>query len=439
MNLFSENFLSKRLKAIFCFVVSSVIAWVVPFKFAPPMEALLHVDRPFLLGYVLWFGLSLAVLLEVVGAYEFKGFRSPLRQYLAFLLASSGAALSLLIIFWIIEYQFIGRYVIGYSAMGAGTACYVLLLGFEKLSKNNPPKILLLVDGKNASAIMAEAKALQKNGVWYDRKALSSEDSLEQFCAREGIDWIVLDHAVDSEKTQILDLLATGVSIFSLVQFWENFFQKIPAHCIDNSWLIRLDLKLRNPFTHKLRRLMDFLLASCCLILSFPFLVLIALIIVLESGLPIFFAQERVGAFGKTYRMYKLRTMKVDAEASGAKWASFQDDRITHVGHFLRKFRIDEIPQFWNIMKGEMSIVGPRPERPEFIDQLRQKVPHWSSRNLLKPGLTGWAQILHTYSSDISSSEEKLAYDLYYLKNASFLLDLEIILSTLRSLTKGSR
>ena len=142
---------------------------------------------------------------------------------------------------------------------------------------------------------------------------------------------------------------------------------------------------------------------------------------------------------GKPYLMFKLRTMRSDAETAGAKWASVRDDRTTAVGRFLRKYRIDEIPQCWNIIKGEMSIVGPRPERPEFMEELCQKVPHWNSRNLLKPGLTGWAQILHTYSADISSSEEKLAYDLYYLKNASFILDLEIMLSTLRSLTKGSR
>ena len=155
--------------------------------------------------------------------------------------------------------------------------------------------------------------------------------------------------------------------------------------------------------------------------------------------MPFLFSQRRVGAFGKPYLMHKLRTMRVDAENKGAMWAIKGDERITPLGRFLRKYRIDEIPQFWNVIKGEMSLVGPRPERPEFINELSEKIPHWSSRTLLKPGLTGWAQILHSYSSDLTSSEEKLAYDLYYIKNASFVLDLEIILSTLRSLTKGSR
>ena len=131
--------------------------------------------------------------------------------------------------------------------------------------------------------------------------------------------------------------------------------------------------------------------------------------------------------------------MSGNAETNGAKWAQVADDRVTRVGRFLRKWRIDEIPQFWNIIKGDMSIVGPRPERPELDKEIIKRLPFWKCRYLLKPGLTGWAQIRYKYASDIESSEEKLAYDLFYVKNASIFLDLEIMLSTLRSLTKGSR
>ena len=131
--------------------------------------------------------------------------------------------------------------------------------------------------------------------------------------------------------------------------------------------------------------------------------------------------------------------MKVDAEKNGAKWAVEGDRRVTRVGSFLRKWRIDEIPQFWNVLKGDMSVVGPRPERPEFQEELNKEIPHWNCRHLVKPGLTGWAQIRFRYASDSESSEEKLAYDLYYIKNASIILDIQIILSTLRSVAKGSR
>lgn len=131
--------------------------------------------------------------------------------------------------------------------------------------------------------------------------------------------------------------------------------------------------------------------------------------------------------------------MKRNSESEGAQWAKDKDKRITIVGRFLRKTRIDEIPQFWNVMKGEMSVVGPRPERPELEEKIVSKLPYWKCRYLLKPGITGWAQIKYKYASDFTSSEEKLAYDLYYVKNASFFLDLEIMLSTIRSLMKGSR
>ena len=131
--------------------------------------------------------------------------------------------------------------------------------------------------------------------------------------------------------------------------------------------------------------------------------------------------------------------MRVNAEEKNAQWAEENDSRVTMIGSFLRKWRIDEIPQFWNVIRGEMSIVGPRPERPEFQERLINKVPHWNCRHLVKPGLTGWAQINFRYASDMESSEEKLAYDLYYIKHASILMDIQIILSTLRSLAKGSR
>ena len=153
----------------------------------------------------------------------------------------------------------------------------------------------------------------------------------------------------------------------------------------------------------------------------------------------VFFAQPRSGLLGRPYTLYKLRTMRRHAEEHGAEWAKEKDDRVTRVGRFLRRTRIDEIPQFWNVIKGDMSIVGPRPERPELEAAIEDRLPYWKCRYLLKPGVTGWAQIRFQYASDLESSEEKLAYDLFYVKNASFFLDLEIILATLRSLTKGSR
>jgi lipopolysaccharide/colanic/teichoic acid biosynthesis glycosyltransferase len=185
--------------------------------------------------------------------------------------------------------------------------------------------------------------------------------------------------------------------------------------------------------------MLDILIAFLGLIFTLPIVCFALLLTALESGFPMFFSQNRTGFLGQPYILFKIRTMRVNAEEKNAKWAEENDNRVTRIGSFLRKWRIDEIPQFWNVIKGEMSIVGPRPERPEFQDRLINKVPHWNCRHLVKPGLTGWAQIKFRYASDMESSEEKLAYDLYYIKHASILMDIQIILSTLRSLAKGSR
>ncbi len=158
-----------------------------------------------------------------------------------------------------------------------------------------------------------------------------------------------------------------------------------------------------------------------------------------SRGGPVFYSQERVGRFNRLFRIYKLRTMVTNAETNGAQWASVDDNRITPIGNLLRRTRLDEVPQFWNVLKGEMSLIGPRPERPEFVDLLESKIPFYVQRHLVKPGLTGWAQINYPYGASIEDAHNKLTYDLYYIKNASVVLDLQIFLRTIGALMKGSR
>jgi lipopolysaccharide/colanic/teichoic acid biosynthesis glycosyltransferase len=196
---------------------------------------------------------------------------------------------------------------------------------------------------------------------------------------------------------------------------------------------------MRNPVALKLKRVSDIIFSAFALILTAPLLLIVFFIVAVDSGFPVIFSQTRTGFLNKTFTIYKIRTMRNDAEKEGAAWASENDNRITTFGKILRKLRIDEIPQFWNVIKGDMSIVGPRPEQPEFQNELVQSVPHWNTRHLVKPGITGWAQIKFKYASTMQASEQKLAYDLYYLRNLSFALDFEIILGTLRSIGKGSR
>jgi lipopolysaccharide/colanic/teichoic acid biosynthesis glycosyltransferase len=184
---------------------------------------------------------------------------------------------------------------------------------------------------------------------------------------------------------------------------------------------------------------MDVGLALVGGIVALPILAASVLLISVTSKGPVFYSQIRVGEGQQPFRIWKLRTMRVDSEREGAQWAKIKDPRVTLIGKILRKTRIDEIPQFWNILIGEMSFIGPRPERPEFVEKLAKTIPYYRQRHLVKPGLTGWAQICYRYGASEEDAREKLSYDLYYLKNASWMLDLQIMLQTIGAIAKGAR
>ena len=175
------------------------------------------------------------------------------------------------------------------------------------------------------------------------------------------------------------------------------------------------------------------------LILSLPIAIITAILIKLTSRGPIFYYQERVGKNGQVFKVIKFRSMKVDAEADGKPvWAASNDERTTFVGSVIRKIRVDEIPQFWNIIKGEMSFVGPRPERPHFVRQLAQEIPYYEHRHLVAPGLTGWAQVKYPYGASVDDAIQKLQYDLYYIKNQSLTLDIVIVFDTIKTVLFGA-
>jgi sugar transferase (PEP-CTERM system associated) len=190
-----------------------------------------------------------------------------------------------------------------------------------------------------------------------------------------------------------------------------------------------------------LRRVMSFVISLIGLVLTVPIFPIVALLVKLTSPGPVFFSQERVGRKGRTFRVYKFRTMRQDAEAGGAKWAIKNDPRITPIGKFLRKTRLDEVPQLWNVLKGDMAFVGPRPERPEFVQWLAEAIPYYNLRHIIRPGLTGWAQVRYSYGASLEESKEKLKYDLYYIKHMSLSLDLLIMFETIKTvlLRKGSQ
>jgi len=186
-----------------------------------------------------------------------------------------------------------------------------------------------------------------------------------------------------------------------------------------------------------LKRIFDVLLSSFGLLLASPFFLFVPIFIRVESQGAVIFRQERVGLSGKTFNVLKFRSMCVDAEKDGAQWAKSNDPRVTRVGCWLRKLRIDEIPQLINVLRGEMSLIGPRPERPVFVDQLEKEIPFYQMRHLVKPGVTGWAQVNHPYGASVEDAVKKMEYDLFYVKNYSFLLDVRILLRTVRVVLFG--
>jgi sugar transferase (PEP-CTERM system associated) len=232
--------------------------------------------------------------------------------------------------------------------------------------------------------------------------------------------------------------LAGDVSIEECTSFFERITGKVHVDMLRPSWLIFAGRRRDSPVKTIFRELMHRLLALLGLVLSLPFAILAAILIKLESRGPIFYKQERVGKSGKTFNVIKFRSMRTDAEKDGKPiWAATNDERVTRIGRVMRATRIDEIPQFWNILKGDMSFVGPRPERPHFVKQLATEIPYYDHRHLVAPGLTGWAQIKYPYGASVADARQKLQYDLYYIKNQSLTLDLVIVFETVKTVLFG--
>ena len=240
---------------------------------------------------------------------------------------------------------------------------------------------------------------------------------------------------------ELLECKMQGLSIIDGETFIEEISGKLAIDSINPSWLIFKEGFQKDRLTMMGKQLIGSFFALIGLIVSFPVSLLVTILIKLESEGPVFFKQARVGRDGKVFTLVKFRSMRSDAEKDGAKWARPDDDRVTKIGRIIRKLRIDEIPQMWNVLKGDMNFVGPRPERPEFVEDLRRKIKYYDQRHTVKPGITGWAQINYPYGASIEDAKKKLEYDLYYIKHMSVLLDLYIILKTVKTILfrEGSR
>ena len=273
------------------------------------------------------------------------------------------------------------------------------------------------------------------------RDILGTAGDIDRIVTAQHVDRIVVGLSDRRGHLPIEPLLRaklSGVRVEDATTTYERLSGKILIDDLKPSWLIFSDGFRASRVTRFVKRMLDLSLAMILAIISAPIVALTALAIKLDSAGPTLYSQERVGENGRVFKIYKFRSMRTDAESAGKPvWALDRDHRITRIGRLIRKIRIDELPQLWNVMRGDMSFVGPRPERPFFVDQLARQVPFYLQRHAVKPGITGWAQVKYRYGSTVEDAMEKLRYDLYYLKHLSIVFDLTIVLDTVKVILFG--
>jgi sugar transferase (PEP-CTERM system associated) len=272
-------------------------------------------------------------------------------------------------------------------------------------------------------------------------EVLGSAADIDRIVATRHVDRIVVGMSDRRGRLPIEQLLRakmSGVRVEDATTTYERLTGKILLDDLKPSWLIFSDGFRASRVTRFVKRMLDLSFSIILAIVSAPLMALTAMAIRLDSPGPMLYSQERVGENGAVFKIYKFRSMRTDAEVAGTPvWARDQDDRVTRVGRFIRKTRLDELPQLWNVMRGDMSFVGPRPERPFFVDQLAKDIPFYLQRHSVKPGLTGWAQVKYQYGSTVEDAMEKLRYDLYYIKHLSIVFDLTIVLDTVKVILFG--
>jgi len=388
-------------------------------------------------------GMMLRTILCVILGIPFCGFAYLLSSDWLWYLGSSGVLT--------------GAAVFSVFLLGAARLIFFAIVGKETFKR----KILVLGAGFRARKIHEDLRTpFNRKGFILtgfvpisdepieveDKYLLKLNGTLQEHVIRNTVHEIVVavnDRRKGLPMEDLLECKMEGVKIVDGVSFYERESRKVALEMVTRGWLVFSDGFTVSSVFGFGKRSLDVLAALTLLIAALPLMILTFIAIKIEDGLkaPVFYSQERVGLNGRIFNVYKFRSMITDAEKHGAVWAQKNDARVTKVGGFIRKVRIDELPQIFNVLNGSMAFVGPRPERPVFVQQLSEKIPFYSERHRVKPGLTGWAQLCFAYADNEEDTREKLSYDLYYIKNQSLLLDLLIIIQTVEVVLfkKGSR
>jgi sugar transferase (PEP-CTERM system associated) len=399
---------------------------------------------------------AILVALVVQGANYYSGMYDPAATrtaravYERVLKALALGTVFLLVLFYLVPRIELGRGIYLVALALTALALPAWRLAYDSVSENTGflRRTLILGSGSLARELAAmirrnPAHGLELVGMLARDKGMVSPDEgiiatygdLFEIVMAENIQ-VVLVAYPDRRGTlpvdQLLEVKFRGVEVEEGVDFYERTTGKIYVRELKPSQLIFAEGFTARTTTRRLKRILDVIIAGIGLLLAGPLMLLTMLAIKLDSRGPVLYKQVRAGEFGQLFTILKFRSMRVDAEKSGAQFAKENDDRVTRVGKFIRKTRLDELPQLWNVLKGEMSMVGPRPERPVFIEQLEQQVPFFKQRLYVKPGVTGHAQVRCRYGASAEDMLEKLQYDLYYIKSYSVLFDLSIILDTVK-------
>lgn len=376
--------------------------------------------------------------------YEPRHWRSPLFSPARIIVAILFTVLIVLSVHFILGTPRSG--VVGRGVfLGAMTLFTFWSLGFRyfvykaQLKNSQKNNFLVVSSRKCFESFCEDFKASSKNALhggitWVD---IADESAVTKKLDHvEGEAWsvILVEGSLSSSLTRrVMEIRLSGQKVLSFQNFYELYFAKVPVFSLSNSWFAFTEgfTILHSQINMRLKRVSDVLISTLMLIPGVPLMGLLAVLIRLESRGPAIYKQARVGAGGEVFTIYKFRSMKADAEKDGAKWAAKKDPRVTFLGRIMRKTRLDELPQLFNILKGDMSFIGPRPERPEFTESLKKSIPFYDLRHLIKPGLSGWAQVMYPYGASEKDAIEKLQYDLYYIKNYSLELDVKIFFKTI--------
>lgn len=392
------------------------------------------------------------------GLYQVYVRHSRVDLLLRIALSFALGGIALLVIYYVAPVAYIGRGVLAISLLiGMGGVLAIRYL-VSRLSSAQALKQRVLVFGAGNNANLINTRLRRKSDrqsfnvlgfvpaanqpiVVDDAMVIRTEETLCTVAERLNVDEIVI--APDERRggmpmEQMLNCVQQGVRVTDLSTFFEREAGMVQLNIVDPSWLVfsgGFDYSTPRRLT---KRFFDLLTAGALLALSWPVMLLVALAVKLESKGPVIYRQIRVGEHGRHFEMVKFRSMRVDAESDGvARWATQNDDRSTRIGKFIRKTRLDELPQLFLVLKGEMSFVGPRPERPQFVEMLNSEIRYYDVRHSVKPGLTGWAQLRYPYGASVRDANEKLKFDLFYVKNHGLVFDLMIMLQTVEVVLFG--